>query len=206
MTPTGPDEEDAVAFGRVLAGDLSAFSRIVERWQGRLINLAWRFCRDRTMAEDMAQEAFVKAFRALRTFSWSIRVLYLADGNCPQQLPFMAARARADASSSRSRACSRRRSAYGAPRARANGTDSPRSADSATSASRPNRLVLLRGDEFSRDRASPRHPRGDAQGEAPSRSRALEATGAHQALYCMGYIQIGSTWTSSTESLRQKKS
>jgi RNA polymerase sigma-70 factor (ECF subfamily) len=68
MTPTGRDEEDAVAVGRVLAGDLSAFSRIVERWQGRLINLAWRFCRDRTMAEDMAQEAFVKAFRALRTF------------------------------------------------------------------------------------------------------------------------------------------
>ena len=52
----------------MLAGDTAAFSAIVERWQGRLINLAWRFCRDRSMAEDMAQDAFVKAFKALATF------------------------------------------------------------------------------------------------------------------------------------------
>jgi RNA polymerase sigma-70 factor (ECF subfamily) len=66
--PPVPDDEDAAAVRRVLAGDLAAFSGIVERWQGRLITLAWRFSRDRTSAEDMAQEAFVKAFRALHTF------------------------------------------------------------------------------------------------------------------------------------------
>ena len=59
---------DADAVRRVLAGETAAFSAIVERWQGRLVNLAWRFCRDRSLAEDMAQEAFVKAFRALDTF------------------------------------------------------------------------------------------------------------------------------------------
>jgi RNA polymerase sigma-70 factor (ECF subfamily) len=68
MTSSGRDDEDARDVRRVLAGDLAAFSGIVQRWQGRLINLAWRFCRDRTMAEDMAQDAFVKAFRALSTF------------------------------------------------------------------------------------------------------------------------------------------
>ena len=61
-------DEDAVDVQRVLAGDLSAFTGIVQRWQGRLINLAWRFCRDRAMAEDMAQEAFVRAFKALGSF------------------------------------------------------------------------------------------------------------------------------------------
>ena len=61
-------DEDAEAVRRVLAGDVSAFEGIVRRWQGRLVNLAWRFCRDRTMAEDLAQEAFVKAFRSLGTF------------------------------------------------------------------------------------------------------------------------------------------
>jgi RNA polymerase sigma-70 factor (ECF subfamily) len=61
-------DADVFDVQRVLAGDLSAFSGIVSRWQGRLVNLAWRFCRDRSMAEDMAQDAFVKAFKALRTF------------------------------------------------------------------------------------------------------------------------------------------
>jgi RNA polymerase sigma-70 factor, ECF subfamily len=66
--PPVPEDEDAAAVRRVLAGDLAAFTGIVQRWQGRLINLAWRFSRDRSSAEDMAQEAFVKAFRALHTF------------------------------------------------------------------------------------------------------------------------------------------
>ena len=67
MSP-GSADEDAAAVQQVLGGDLSAFTGIVQRWQGRLVNLAWRFSRDRSMAEDMAQEAFVKAFRALPGF------------------------------------------------------------------------------------------------------------------------------------------
>jgi RNA polymerase sigma-70 factor (ECF subfamily) len=49
----------------VLAGDTAAFAAIVRRWQGPLVNLAWRFCRDRGRAEEMAQEAFLKVFRNL---------------------------------------------------------------------------------------------------------------------------------------------
>jgi RNA polymerase sigma-70 factor (ECF subfamily) len=67
------DAADAEAVRRVLAGDTAAFTPIVRRWQGPLINLAWRFCRDRMMAEDMAQDAFVKAFRALGTFRGEAR-------------------------------------------------------------------------------------------------------------------------------------
>lgn len=50
---------------RVLAGDVSAFEGVVERWQGPLVNLAYRFCRDQSRAEDLAQEAFLRAFRNL---------------------------------------------------------------------------------------------------------------------------------------------
>ena len=57
---------DQGAVDRVLAGDVSAFEELVRRWQGPLVNLAYRFCRDRGRAEDMAQEAFLRAFRALR--------------------------------------------------------------------------------------------------------------------------------------------
>jgi len=58
----GEDEADV---DRVLAGDLSAFKGIVRRWQGPLVNLAYRFFRDRGRAEEMAQEAFLRAFRGL---------------------------------------------------------------------------------------------------------------------------------------------
>jgi len=57
--------EDQAAVERVLAGDVSAFEGIVRRWQAPLINLAYRFCRDRGRAEEMAQEAFLRAYRGL---------------------------------------------------------------------------------------------------------------------------------------------
>jgi len=57
--------DDQADVERVLAGDISAFEGIVLRWQGPLINLAYRFCHDRGRAEDMAQEAFLRAYRGL---------------------------------------------------------------------------------------------------------------------------------------------
>jgi len=59
-----PSPETALV-DRVLSGDMQAFAQIVQRWQGPLINLAWRYCRDRTRAEDMAQEAFLRVWRGL---------------------------------------------------------------------------------------------------------------------------------------------
>jgi RNA polymerase sigma-70 factor (ECF subfamily) len=61
-------EEDLADVERVLAGNISAFEGIVRRWQGPLVNMAYRFCRDRSRAEEMAQEAFLRAYRALS--SW----------------------------------------------------------------------------------------------------------------------------------------
>jgi RNA polymerase sigma-70 factor (ECF subfamily) len=49
----------------VLAGETAAFEGIVRRWQGPLVNMAWRYCRDRGRAEEMAQEALVRAWRGL---------------------------------------------------------------------------------------------------------------------------------------------
>ena len=57
------DDETDVA--RVLAGDISAFEGIVRRWQNPLVNLAHRFCHDQGRAEEMAQEAFLRAYRGL---------------------------------------------------------------------------------------------------------------------------------------------
>lgn len=59
---TSDDEADVQ---KILVGDIAAFENIVRRWQAPLINLAYRFCRDRGRAEEMAQEAFMRAYRAL---------------------------------------------------------------------------------------------------------------------------------------------
>jgi RNA polymerase sigma-70 factor (ECF subfamily) len=63
MSASASDDQADVE--RVLAGEISAYEGIVRRWQGPLINLAYRFCHDRGRAEDMAQEAFLRAYRAL---------------------------------------------------------------------------------------------------------------------------------------------
>ncbi len=57
--------DDEAAVQKVLAGDIAAFEGLVRRWQGPLVNLAYRFCRDRSRAEEMAQEAFLRAYRSL---------------------------------------------------------------------------------------------------------------------------------------------
>jgi RNA polymerase sigma-70 factor (ECF subfamily) len=57
--------DDQTDVERVLAGRMSAFEGIVQRWQSPLVNLAYRFCHDRGRAEEMAQEAFLRAYRGL---------------------------------------------------------------------------------------------------------------------------------------------
>jgi RNA polymerase sigma-70 factor (ECF subfamily) len=63
--PSAAQELDRADVARVLAGDVAAFEGIVRRWQSPLVNLAWRYCRDRGRAEEMAQEAFLRAWRCL---------------------------------------------------------------------------------------------------------------------------------------------
>jgi RNA polymerase sigma-70 factor (ECF subfamily) len=60
--------EDLADVERVLAGDVGSFEGIVRRWQGPLVNMAYRFCNDRGRAEEMAQEAFLRVYRSLA--SW----------------------------------------------------------------------------------------------------------------------------------------
>lgn len=64
MGTRNPDE-DLRDVRRVLAGEADAFEGIVARWQGPLVNLAYRHCRSRSRAEEWAQEAFLRAFRFL---------------------------------------------------------------------------------------------------------------------------------------------
>lgn len=54
---------------RAIAGDLDAFNHLVELYQDYLYSTTVRMVRDRDVAEDAVQEAFLNAFRNLGRFS-----------------------------------------------------------------------------------------------------------------------------------------
>lgn len=67
-TPTTPDDTDQELVRRVQAGDQTAFNLLVLKYQHRVLKLVGRFVNDQAEAEDVAQEAFLKAYRALASF------------------------------------------------------------------------------------------------------------------------------------------
>jgi RNA polymerase sigma-70 factor (ECF subfamily) len=59
---------DQLLVERVQRGDKRAFELLVEKYQRKLARLVGRLVRDPAEAEDVTQEAFVKAYRALPSF------------------------------------------------------------------------------------------------------------------------------------------
>jgi RNA polymerase sigma-70 factor, ECF subfamily len=62
------DDTDQQLVQRVQAGDKAAFNLLVLKYQHRVLKLVSRFVSDPAEAEDVAQEAFLKAYRALGSF------------------------------------------------------------------------------------------------------------------------------------------
>jgi len=61
-------QNDQILVERVQAGDKQAFDLLVIKYQSRVINVINRYLRDPVEAMDLAQEAFIKAYRALPNF------------------------------------------------------------------------------------------------------------------------------------------
>ena len=62
------DENDQQLVQRVQKGDRSAFDLLVLKYQHRVLKLVSRFVSNTAEAEDVAQDAFLKAYRALPSF------------------------------------------------------------------------------------------------------------------------------------------
>lgn len=61
-------ETDAELVARVQRGDKRAFDLLVRKYQQRIMALISRYIRNRSEIADVAQEAFIKAYRALPNF------------------------------------------------------------------------------------------------------------------------------------------
>lgn len=64
----GDREIDQALVERAQAGEKHAFELLVAKYQRKLARLLSRFIRDPAEVEDVAQEAFIKAYRALPSF------------------------------------------------------------------------------------------------------------------------------------------
>ena len=62
------EESDLVLVKRVQRGDKTAFDLLVRKYQHKVVKLVLRYVRNPAEAEDIAQEAFIKAYRALPQF------------------------------------------------------------------------------------------------------------------------------------------
>ncbi len=62
------EEADELLVARAQRGDAAAFGLLVQRYQDPLFNGICRMIRQREDAEDLAQEAFVKAFSGIAAF------------------------------------------------------------------------------------------------------------------------------------------
>jgi RNA polymerase sigma-70 factor (ECF subfamily) len=61
-------DEDAAAMMRLAAGDHSALAEIIARHQRSVFNLAYRFLQDPSLAEDLAQEAFLRIYSVRKKY------------------------------------------------------------------------------------------------------------------------------------------
>jgi len=62
------DSSDLSLVRRVQRGDKGAFDALVLKYQHKVVKLVMRYVRNPAEAEDVAQEAFIKAYRALPQF------------------------------------------------------------------------------------------------------------------------------------------
>jgi RNA polymerase sigma-70 factor (ECF subfamily) len=68
IDPDGASNSDAMLVERAVAGDSRAFDLLVIKYQRRIQRLIGRMVRDPGLVEDIAQETFIRAYRALHQY------------------------------------------------------------------------------------------------------------------------------------------
>lgn len=74
-------DRDLLVVDRIKSGDSSSFEELVEKYQHQVISLIARQVGDQILAEELAQDVFVRAYRGIKSFrgdssfsTWLIRI------------------------------------------------------------------------------------------------------------------------------------
>ena len=59
---------DTVLIGKCLSGDVNVYQELVDKYSSRIVNVAYMMIGDRHDAEDVDQDAFIRAYKALPNF------------------------------------------------------------------------------------------------------------------------------------------
>ena len=96
MISTGTCPDEPALLERARGGDREAFAALVSHYASSMMSTAWRILGDKAEAEDVAQETFLAAYRALASFRAEARFstwLYrIAVNKCRDRLRARAAR------------------------------------------------------------------------------------------------------------------
>jgi RNA polymerase sigma-70 factor (ECF subfamily) len=75
--------QDNIYINKVLEGDRNAYAYLVDKYKTMVYSLALRLVKDREEAEEISQDAFIKAYQSLASFkgkakfsSWLYRIVY----------------------------------------------------------------------------------------------------------------------------------
>jgi RNA polymerase sigma-70 factor (ECF subfamily) len=86
-----PADLGAALMQRVRAGDAAAFQRLVELHQRTVLNMIYRYVGNRATAEELAQDVFVRVFRARASYertakfeTWLYRIVFNVCVNASQ--------------------------------------------------------------------------------------------------------------------------
>jgi RNA polymerase sigma-70 factor, ECF subfamily len=69
MEGNAQDSQEVSWIRRAQAGDQAAFGLLVERYQRKVFSIVFHLVRQRNEVEDLAQEIFLKIFRAIRSYN-----------------------------------------------------------------------------------------------------------------------------------------
>ena len=63
-------DDDSEIIKDLLAGDVSKYELIIKKYQSRIINLCYKYTKNYQDAEEVAQEAFLRAYKSLDKFRY----------------------------------------------------------------------------------------------------------------------------------------
>jgi RNA polymerase sigma-70 factor (ECF subfamily) len=79
-------ESDSILINQAKSGDDQAYEQLLKKYRNSVYNLVYRMVRDAEEAEDLTQEAFIKAFNSLAQFNeeyaFSTWLYKIATNNC----------------------------------------------------------------------------------------------------------------------------